>query len=192
MFGSFPRGRKGAVSSLENAATVKVQIENARHDLTGEDLDLYFAIFGELSSPCIIRRGCPDYSYVNFVYPLSAHEVCKCFSHRIGGATVTAVSIQHSRCPTREHVRDTQGPSRRSYRDRRRSNSHESSLHKIQGMKKTPREGSTSTEAMRPGWKSTGSFPDHTRSVLCNERPPHMTLETSKTLKRPCHNSTRA
>ena len=73
----------------KDLATVKVLIDNSGY-LTDEQLDAYFSLFGELSSPCKIRVGSPNYAYVNFHDPSAAVAVRAQPEHMVQGVVVTA------------------------------------------------------------------------------------------------------
>jgi RNA recognition motif-containing protein len=77
--------------SARDMCTVKVLI-NCGSNLTEADLDQHFKEFGELSSPCKIRLGNPDYAYVNFSDPLSAQEA-RNTSHCVHGVPLRTVPL---------------------------------------------------------------------------------------------------
>lgn len=76
-----------------NIAAVKVLIEEGAF-LTGEQLDGYFSDYGELSSPCKIQLGHPNYAYVNFKDPSATTTVRAESKHMVQGVSVTAVSFK--------------------------------------------------------------------------------------------------
>ena len=81
-----------------DVCTVKVLIsdDRASRALSGEDLDRHFSQFGELSSPCKIRLGNPNYAYVNFSDPLAAQDARRGPAHIIQGAVLTTVPASRS------------------------------------------------------------------------------------------------
>ncbi len=78
------------VHPVKDIAAVKVLIEGPHRFITGEPLDEYFSKYGEVTTRSIVRRGSPDYAYINFRNPLSA-ERCRSESpHTIQGVLVIA------------------------------------------------------------------------------------------------------
>ncbi len=78
------------VQPERDLGSVKVLIHGDHQFITGEPLDEYFSRYGEVTTRSIIRRGSPDYAYINFRNPVSA-ERCRSESpHSIQGVTVIA------------------------------------------------------------------------------------------------------
>lgn len=69
---------------------VKVLIHEG-DNLTGSNLDSYFGVYGEMSANCIIRKGTPDYSYLNFRDPLPCQTVRSQSPYLLNGATIIAL-----------------------------------------------------------------------------------------------------
>ena len=78
---------------------MKVLIYDGSH-LKEKDLDQHFMQYGQLSSSCVIRRGEPNYAYVNFKDPESAQNARE-GKHLILGATLTPTSGKSNRDPAR-------------------------------------------------------------------------------------------
>ena len=79
----------------KDICAVKTLIDDV--SLTGEDVDVYFKKYGELSKSTIVRKGTPYYSYVNFVDPASAHKARSESPHTIKGVNVVAVPYKTER-----------------------------------------------------------------------------------------------
>ena len=75
---------------------VKVLIHEG-DNLTGSSLDLYFGAYGEMSANCKIRKGTPDYSYLNFRDPLPCQVVRSQSPHSLNGATIIALPSKPQR-----------------------------------------------------------------------------------------------
>ena len=98
---------KGVTKKKQSATTLPGQpatkdicaIKTLIYDvsLTGEDVDVYFKKYGELSKSTIMRKGTPYYSYVNFVDPASAHKARSESPHTIKGVNVVAMPYKTER-----------------------------------------------------------------------------------------------
>ena len=90
-------GSGTGMGGINDVAVVKVLISDGGA-LTEKDVDLHFSSFGKLTSACKIRRGNPDYVYVNFEDPCSAQEARRGSPYCILGATLTALPSKVISC----------------------------------------------------------------------------------------------
>lgn len=97
-YSSHPSSHGTMQPSSKDISAVKVLLYEAT--MTGTDLDDYFKSYGELSSQTIIRKGTPQYAYINFVDPSSAQAARSASPHTINSASVTAVPYKPFRWAT--------------------------------------------------------------------------------------------
>ena len=76
-------------SRKRNPNVVKVHIHG--NGITGEELDSYFGQYGKIISKTEVKRGKPNYAYINFDTPINAAKACNKFVIDLKGISLKVI-----------------------------------------------------------------------------------------------------